>query len=511
MKRAGALGLALLLGASSAGAQVAPIRASLSAPALAASVPAPAASALVVSPLSFVAAPSLTAAPLALSAPAAAPAAAVALSLSAAPAVAATPSDFSTARAAAPPARADALAAAAPSFPAGSVFDGSSSRENGAAAVDGRASAPGPSAAASDAPARRPSFFRLGPAHKGLLVGSVAAAAVPVLWSAAPGAKLGYLEATALVFALVAVAVALVARSVRRPAPRAAKPPRRWASALLGLGLGVMIGATPTVFESPLIERAGALYDAVATPHDRAALRAVPGHAMQDEALRVLSANPVGREVLDRLRDRGGVVRLPPFFVSRQSGFYARHNKGFGVVEIPYAEIADRGWTVDQFLADPALQRRLVRETASTVAHELTHEAQARLSPFRREFWTLNVMEEEYEAFLVQHAFVHAALAVDPRAPLRAVDLDRYRAALDDLDGWLKSLDASYPQNTHYDYPRWRGFYASVKSGWPAHRAAGYLLLARRELADSPALAAADLAKARAAAAEAGLPPPTLE
>lgn len=499
MRRTLALFLALATGAAppraaaqvrsapsaiTAATAVSPAAASVSAlPAAAAPLSAPAVPAPLSAPvLAAAPAPALAAAPLAASLPVASPVA---------------PAEAAKA--------APALARLAASPDAGALFDGSVAR---AAAADGPALAPKP--AAPGPRAERPRFLALGRFHKALIAGAVATSAAPMLWSAAPGAKLIYAGGVALALVVAVLDVSFIARYLRYrlAPPPASRRTNRWTSAAIGLAMGVMAGVAPVAFQGPLIERSSAWQDSGRAAADRSEMRAIPGAAMSDETMKVLSQNPVGRHVLDRLRDRGGVVRLPAFFLSNQPDSYARHDKILGTLEIPRGEVTGRGWTVEQFLKDPALQRRLVREMASTIAHELTHEEQARMSPFHREFWDRNVMEEEYEAFLVQHDYVHAQLAADPRADLRPVDLQRYESALDDVDAFLKAFDSnkSYAKNAHRDYPRWRAFRAETMRTWPAHRVEGYLLLARR--AQDGKTANMYRLKAAAAAKQAGLPAP---
>lgn len=237
--------------------------------------------------------------------------------------------------------------------------------------------------------------------------------------------------------------------------------------------------------------------------------RRVPGRAMEDEAVRVLSRNPVGRRVLAGLRRSPGVPSFPHFTVQRLPGALAQYQPVLDNVAVAEDQVTGRGWSVDRFLAEPALQRRLVREMRTTVVHELTHGLQGRVSMFDRSLWTFDVMEAEYEAFLVEHEFVHEELKADPRADLLPEDLRAYADILDDAGGWLARMDSNgaYAKNRRRDTPRWEKFCAGVAPGWPAHRVEGYLNLARRA-PDASKERAAWLAKARAAAASAGLPAP---
>jgi hypothetical protein len=499
-------------------------------------LPSRAAAPVVVLPATVlpVAGPAAAAAPAALSLAAPAlpaaswPAAASVLSAPA-PLAAPLPASFSPAFAAPTGAAAPALralsAAALPAAPAGLFFDGAAPRGALDAPLPAAADAPLSSfsrpsrLARAEPPARRPRREpnALRSFTKSLLLTATLAAGLPPLWSAVPFAKFGYLDAVAMAACLAVLDLVwtgrLLLRAVRGRAPPAASTRKAVVGAVLaGVLLGFSAGALPSVLEKPIIERGSALLESARPAEARENLRAVPGDAMRDEAVKVLSANPVGRQVLDRLRDRGGVVRLPPFFVSDQPDSYAQHSDDLGTLEIASSEIVAHGWTVDRFLASPDLQRQLAREMAPTIAHELTHEVQGRLSPLGREFWARGVMEHEYESFMVEHAYIHAMLKADPSAPIRAPDLSRYREGLDDMDAYLARFDSSvsYKANAHYDFPRWRRFHADFMKDWAAHRVEGYLLLARRDAKDSPQSARMDLIKARDAALSAGLPPPKL-
>lgn len=347
---------------------------------------------------------------------------------------------------------------------------------------------------------------------KAMFVTTMAAVTVPVLWGAAPAMKLAYaaVAADALMLAVI-IPVALVLavwRKLRAPQTAAKPPPSRRAKlavVALGVVLGLGAAVAPYQVTGPVVEYANAVTDrgTPAAQQDRA--RWISGGAVEDEVVKILAPNPVGREVLDKLRDRGGVLRLPPFFVMRQDDSYAQHENFFDGVYLNEGEVLGRGWTVEQFLKDPALQRRLIREMSSTVLHELTHAVQGRRPPWTPGYFKLT-FEAEQEAFFREMLFRLAELERDPAARNNGHDQWMVPDAADDLDGFLKSVAAMYEKNVSVPNPYFDAFLAEQRARWPAFRVHIYQVLAAR--AHTPASAKMYLDKAKAAAKEAGLPEP---
>ncbi|MBI2387960.1 MAG: hypothetical protein HYV14_18390 [Elusimicrobia bacterium] len=348
---------------------------------------------------------------------------------------------------------------------------------------------------------------------KAMFLTTTAAVAVPVLWGAAPALKLAYaaVAADALMLAVV-LPVALVLavwRKLKRAPQTAAKPPpsRRAKLAVVALGVVLGLGAAVVPYQAtgPVVERVKAYTER----HDPAAkqtrARWISGGAVEDEVFKVLAPNPVGREVLDKLRDRGGVLRLPPFFISRQDDSYGQHENLFDGVYLNEGEVTGRGWTVEQFLKDPALQRQLIREMSSTVLHELTHAVQGRRPPWTPGYFKLT-FEAEQEAFFQEMLFRLAELERDPAARNNGHDQWMVPDAAADLDGFLKSVAAMYEKNVSVPNPYFDAFLAEQRARWPAFRVHIYQVLAAR--AHTPASAKMYMDKAKAAAKEAGLPEP---
>lgn len=348
---------------------------------------------------------------------------------------------------------------------------------------------------------------------KAMFVTTMAAVAIPVLWGAAPAMKIGYAVAAAdalLLAVILPVALVLaVWRKLKRAPQTAAKPPpsRRARLAVVALGIVLGLGAAVAPYQAvgPVVETVRAVADTRAAPAERASVRWIAGGAVEEETVKALSVNPVGREILAKLRDRGGVLRLPAFFLSSQDDSYAQHESFFDGVYLNVNEVTNRGWTVEQFLKDPALQRRLIRETNSTVVHELTHAVQGRRPPWTKGYFT-NTFEAEQEAFFQEMLFRLAELERDPAARNDGHDAWMVPDAADDLDGFLKSVAGMYEKNVPVPNPYFDAFLAEQRARWPAFRVHIYQVLAAR--ATTPASAKMYLDKAKAAAKEAGLPAP---
>ncbi|MCM2303707.1 MAG: hypothetical protein NDJ72_03345, partial [Elusimicrobia bacterium] len=345
-----------------------------------------------------------------------------------------------------------------------------------------------------------------------LFVTAMTAAAVPVLWGAAPAMKLAYTLTAAdlLVLAVIApLAVgAAVWRKLRAPQTAAKPPPSRRAK-LAALAAGVILGlglaAVPYHATGPAAQAVHAYTDRGEAQAERERVRWIRGGAVEDEVVEQLSLNPVGRELLNQLRDRGGVLRLPAFFVSRQDDSYGMHENFFDGVYLNEGEIIQRGWTVERFLAEPDLQRALIREMNSTVVHELVHAVQGRRPP-----WTVgyfkNSIEAEQEAFFREMLYRLAELERDPAARNDGHDRWMVPDAADDIDGFLKSVADMYEKNVVVGDPYFADFLARQRARWPAFRVHIYRVLAAR--ASTPASAKMYLDKAKAAAKEAGLSEP---
>lgn len=342
------------------------------------------------------------------------------------------------------------------------------------------------------------------------------------LWGVIPAMQIPYSVIASGLLAVGAIAALDAAKGLyrlgRRLAGRPAPPPvaapraKRAAAYLAGVVLGLGLVAAPLVYERPIVQTFHAILDSRRDVSEREDVRAVRGEALSQETVRVLSANPVGRRILEGLRDRGGVLRMPTFYVSKQDGSVAAHTGLLDAVYLGEDEITAMGWSVEGFLNDPALQREFVLKNQSTLAHELTHAVQARRSPFAMDYFR-PAMEHEYEAFVNELFYNHERLKADPSAELGA-DMVPYLESLADLGAFLRGLDGlgSYDDNVHVDTEFWRAWRADLLARWPAHRVEAYRLLAQREHeAGHDRAARSYWDRARDAALSAGLPlPPEL-
>lgn len=349
---------------------------------------------------------------------------------------------------------------------------------------------------------------------KSMFLTASAAAAVPVLWDAVPAMKYLYALAAAdllMLAVILPVAVgAAVWRKLSRAPQTASKPPpsRRAKAVVIGLGMMLGLGAAIAPYQAvgPAVELVRSVVDSQGPAAERDSVRHIAGGAVQDEAEKMLSVNPIGREILRKLTDRGGTLRLPPFFISNQEDSYGQHESFYDGVYLNANEVTRRGWTVEQFLKDPALQRQLIREMSATVVHELTHAVQGRRPPWTKGYFS-NSTEAEQEAFFKEMLFRVAELERDPAARNDGHDAWMVTSAADDLDGFLKSVAEMYEKNAVVGEPYFNAFLKEQRARWPVYRVHIYQVLAAR--ADSPGMAKMYLDKAKAAAKEAGLPEPT--
>lgn len=410
----------------------------------------------------------------------------------------------------------DAVAALPAAELAGRVFDGG-----------GRAAAP--QAAAPEAP-RASAWSRLKPwgrapkpkkpkvptlenaIKNGLGLGVFLAALAPVAWGALPLHALTYGIGAGIFLPAVAVTALTLYRLARRLAGRA-PPPKltatrraRWKAAVAGMLVGLTLTTGALEMKAGIVETAAQ----VAAPQSQ--IVRLEDRGFSAELRAQLAANPVGRDVLEHLKDRGGVVRMPDFYFAKdEPGVAATYESFTDSVFIARDELSSRGWTVEELNRDPAKQRELAREFQSTFAHELRHANQLRRSPLWPGHWG-GLIETEHEAFLTEHFYAHERLKADPTVKLDLEYYD-YLEALGDLRGWLKGISEIdvYAGNSQKASRGWSEHVAALEKAWPAHQVEGYELLARRELAAGhPRQAREHLAKAAQIAAAHKLPPPSL-
>ena len=347
---------------------------------------------------------------------------------------------------------------------------------------------------------------------RGLFAAAMTAAAAPVLISAAPAMKLAY-ALTAADLLVIAIIIPMTLglwawRKLRGPQTAAKPPPRAKKLAVLALGavLGLGVGLAPYQATGPVVERVSAHLDQKKPAAERADARWISGGVVEEETIGVLSRNEIGRATLDALRDRLGVIRLPTFFISRQDDSYGEHENFYDGVYLTEDAVTGRGWTVAQFLKDPGLQRRLIREMDATVLHELTHAVQGRRAPWTPGYFK-NTIEGEQEAFFQEMLYRVAELERDPAARNNGHDQWMPVDAAANMEKFLKSVAAMYDKNVvQGNDPHFNAYIAAQRARWPAFRVHIYQVLAAR--AHTPASAKLYMNKAKAAARAAGLPEP---
>jgi hypothetical protein len=208
-------------------------------------------------------------------------------------------------------------------------------------------------------------------------------------------------------------------------------------------------------------------------------------------------------------------------------------------VEIDGAILHREGFTVRQFRNDPKAQHDYIVRHQAELARMLTAPpaapaAAATAGPSKFAVPTVRnsvvpeasskphakfsvsfgmVQEWEYEAYITEHLYTHERLASDPGIAMSDDERWGYERGLQDFDSFLRSIDEPgiYAANFHGRSAYYEHYLAAQRAGWDAHRVEGYVLLARRDLAEKNFPAArAHLAQARAIAAEKGLPAPDL-
>jgi hypothetical protein len=291
-----------------------------------------------------------------------------------------------------------------------------------------------------------------------------------------------------------------VYRALRSPAARRAAAGRTVRAIALGLALGIGLGSGPTLLRQPIADGVTSVF------HEEAAAMPVHGTALDQAVVDELSKTPTGRDVLDGLRDRFGVVHMPPFYVGQtKNADIAEYVIMEGVIIINAAEISGRGWTPERFTSDPAAQRALAPMMANTLAHELRHAGQALRSPLQDgQFTHVQNFEGEEEAYLTELFLVHDKLKADPHAQIASDELGNYLSGLPGLDAFRRGIDSSYPHDVHVDTAYYRAYFARMQAEWPRWQVEANILLARRA-SHMPPVAAKHLDTARAIAAQHGL------
>ncbi|MFA6318325.1 MAG: hypothetical protein WC943_13025 [Elusimicrobiota bacterium] len=203
------------------------------------------------------------------------------------------------------------------------------------------------------------------------------------------------------------------------------------------------------------------------------------GAALSKDVMELFSANPVGRELLDGLKDRSGQVRLPAILLLRLGSGDGKEYDRAGAVYVggdPGAVIFDsrnaarvlgKRWDNAKdstaletvmghsegldllFSGNAALRKDLLSELEVTLAHELTHAVQFRRDRAETESSFDNLpgiilLEDEHEAFLNQSRYLHEKLKSGKAGELPPGDIDVYRRFLVDFDLCREHISQRY-------------------------------------------------------------------
>lgn len=281
-------------------------------------------------------------------------------------------------------------------------------------------------------------------------------------------------------------------------------------SVAAAIGLGLVMGwglvAAPRAFETQITEAA---YAAVEPGSN---VRAVPGETLPKAVLEELALHKEGRDTIDGLRDRFGVVRMPRFYVGNTRDAVARYAPLADALTVDAGAITAEGVSVEQFLASTELQAAFAKRHGSLFAHELRHAGQSRRSPLE-DGVVRHIMnfEAEYESYLTEHFWAFDKLKADPGADLTTEEYGNVLAGLDDFDTYLRMTEGGYPKNVHIDEPYYNEKFARLRAGWPAHQVELNLLLAARyRLQGAEKTARMHESVAARIAAKHGLPVPAI-
>lgn len=298
---------------------------------------------------------------------------------------------------------------------------------------------------------------------------------------------------------------------------------RGWPARLAYAGaltLGLALGHAPARHVGPVVEHGfrlgaeasrrlirnetlmrslpAAWQDGLLAAADAGHVHMIRGGAFEEETIKELSKTPRGRALLDDLRDAGGTVRLPKFYLIDQSRSGAFENPLVHGVFLSPAYVEARGWDVHDFLQDPEKQRRLAREHWQLAYHELYHAKQSfrlsfswgmpvlypgQLNHFPRQLTSFPHLELEYEAHIEDNLALLERLESEPDAPGDDWHLEKFAGGIDlflaDIDG-----AAAYRSFVRVDSRFYREYIADVRARWPRLSVRIYEVLAVRHRND---------------------------
>jgi len=187
--------------------------------------------------------------------------------------------------------------------------------------------------------------------------------------------------------------------------------------------------------------------------------------------------NHIGREIMDRLRNKKGVLDLPAFQILRMGpgkktkqhyALAAYDTVGNSILtnfidarkvilkSFPFMQrgkmrkLISTPKRLTSYLAlNPSARTQLLSSMGTTFAHELTHAWQHARDPFSLETLRGNTpstipIENEHEAFVEQMRYLHATLIKNPRAAMRNADARDYLSMLKDFDQWRDNITQRY-------------------------------------------------------------------
>lgn len=190
------------------------------------------------------------------------------------------------------------------------------------------------------------------------------------------------------------------------------------------------------------------------------------------------ATHEAGREMIERFRDKDGVVRLPVVRVLKLSqrpddpGYgraAAVQDPSNGTVIINHwvaariavdaappgkraalsRELSDAAKLNARLLRDPQLRGKVLKGVEIIVAHEFVHAWQNRRDVYdvemaRGNLPPSNPLEKEHEAYREQFRYFHSLLKTHPADAASSPELHGYRALLSDYDGYRAAITQAY-------------------------------------------------------------------
>lgn len=200
--------------------------------------------------------------------------------------------------------------------------------------------------------------------------------------------------------------------------------------------------------------------------------------ALSKDLMARFSTHEAGREILERFRDKDGVVRLPVVHVLKLS--QRPDDPGYGMaaaiqdssngsvivnhwvaarIAVAAApperraalarEFADAAKLNARLLKDPALRRKVLKGVEIMVAHEFVHAWQHRRSRYDVEVMRGNIpgsilLENEQEAYREQYRYFHSLLKAHPADAVALPEMFGYRSAISDYEGYRAQITHTY-------------------------------------------------------------------